>query len=167
MGFSVTVVPALKVNGEAVSSTAIRKALARGDMKKVYNMAGRLFSLRGRVTTGAGRGVELGFPTANLKTEPGQAMPADGVYATRAYIDGKGCQSMTNIGTSPTFGDGERRAEVYILDYHGDLYGQELKLDIVERLRDEQKFDTIEALKKQMAEDVKHGKSILDSEERN
>ncbi len=164
MNFSVTVVPAVIIDGEVVSSTAIRKALANGDMKKVRSLTGRSFNLHGRVVSGAGRGVALGFPTANLNITPEQALPADGVYACWAYIDGQAYQSMTNIGQNPTFGDRKRAVEVYVADYHGDLYGRELKLDIMERLRDEKKFDTVAELKEQMAEDVKHGKAILNSE---
>jgi len=163
MDFSVTVVPPAEINGEVVSSTAIRKVLARGDMKKVYALAGRPFSLHGPVVTGTGRGVELGFPTANLNIDPGQAIPADGVYASRAYIDGKVYQSMTNIGKNPTFGGSGRTVEVYVLDYHSDLYGRELRIDIMERLRGEKRFNTAEELKKQIAEDVEQGKAILNS----
>jgi riboflavin kinase/FMN adenylyltransferase len=164
MGFTVTVVPAVMINGEVVSSTAIRKALADGDMKKVRSLAGRPFSLHGQVVTGAGRGVALGFPTANLDIAPEQAIPADGVYATWAYIDGRTYPSMTNIGQNPTFNDRERAAEVYVVDYQSDLYGHELEIDFVERLRDEKKFNTVAELKKQIDEDVKRGKAILNSE---
>lgn len=163
MDFSVTVIPPIMVNGEMVSSTAIRQALADGDMKRVVNLIGRPFSLHGRVITGSGRGVGLGFPTANLDVNSEQAMPADGVYAAWAFIDGKAYQSMTNIGQRPTFGNGERTVEVYVLNYHSDLYGRELTIDIIERLRGEKKFDTVEELKKQMTEDVKQGRAILDS----
>ena len=163
MDFSVTVIPQVVINGEAVSSTAIRNALAEGDMERVHNMIGRPFSLHGCVIPGEGRGKELGFPTANLEINSEQALPADGVYATRAYIDGKAYQSMTNIGQRPTFGGGERVVEVYIPDYHGDLYGCELKIDVVERLRSEKQFDTANELKKQLAEDIKQGRTILNS----
>jgi len=161
MGFTVEIVPPVKINGEVVSSTAIREALAKGDMKKVERMIGRPFSLSGPVVTGAGRGVTLGFPTANLNVSPEQAVPADGVYATRAYIDGKSYPSLTYIGSSPTFGGKERRIEVYVLDYNGTLYGRELKIDIMERLRGDVKFKSTEELKQQIAEDVKKGKIIL------
>jgi riboflavin kinase/FMN adenylyltransferase len=161
MGFSVTVVPPMIIDGEVVSSTAIRNALASGDMKRVRKLFGRPFRLHGRVITGARRGVELGFPTANMDINPQQALPAEGVYVSQAYIDGGTYAAMTNIGQRPTFGGGERLVEVYLLDYHGDLYGQELAIDIIERLRDEKKFDTPEQLKKQIAEDVKQGKAIL------
>ena len=163
MNFSVTVIPPVRMKGEVVSSTAIRNALADGDMQRVTNLIGRFFSLQGGVTVGVGRGTELGFPTANLEIDPKQALPSEGVYATWSYIDGKTYQSMTSIGRRPTFGGNERTIETYILDYHGNLYGRQLKIDIVERLRDEKRFDTVEELKKQIAEDVKQGITILDS----
>ena len=163
MNFSVTVVSPIMINGKVVSSTAIRKALADGNMQKVHSLVGRLFSLRGRVVTGAGRGVEIGFPTANLDINAGQALPADGVYATRAYVGDKIYQSVSNIGRRPTFDGKERTVEVYILDYHGDLYGRELKIDVIERLRGEERFSTVAELKKQMVEDVKQGRAILNS----
>jgi len=167
MSFTVTVVPPLIINGEVVSSTAIRNALANGDVKRVQKLSGYFFSLHGRVVTGSGRGIELGFPTANLAVNSGQALPADGVYATWVYINDKAYPSMTNIGQCPTFGDSERTVEVYVLDYQGDLYEHEMKIDIIERLRDEKKFDNAEELKKQIAEDVKQGRVILDSQGRN
>jgi len=163
MDFSVTVIPPQRVNGQVVSSTAIRNALTDGDMKKVTNLIGRSFSLQGRITTGAGRGVGLGFPTANLEIDPKQALPAEGIYATRSYTDGKAYQSVTSIGRRPTFGSNERTVETYILNYQGNLYEHELKIDIVERLRDEKRFDTVDELKKQIAEDVKQGITILGS----
>jgi len=166
MNFSVTVIPPVMINGELVSSTAIRNSLANGDMKRVLTLVGRPFSLNGRVTSGAGRGVELGFPTANLDIDPGQALPAEGVYATWAHIDGQAYQSMTNIGQQPTFGGSQRIVEVYILDYHSNLYGRELKIDIMERLRGEKQFDTAAELKKQITEDIKRGRAILNSQGR-
>jgi len=163
MDFSVTMIPPLVINGEVVSSTTIRNALAEGDMKRVHNLIGRPFSLQGQVIAGAGRGVELGFPTANLKVDTQQALPPDGVYATWAYIDGNAYQSMTNIGKRPTFGGGERAVEVYVLDYRDDLYGHELRIDIIERLRSEERFDSADELRKQVAEDVRQGRAILSS----
>jgi riboflavin kinase/FMN adenylyltransferase len=161
MGFSVTVVPPVIINGEVVSSTAIRKALALGDMKRVQSLIGRPFRLHGRVMAGAQRGTGLGFPTANLALSPKQALPAEGVYASQAHLDDQAYPAMTNIGQRPTFGESQRVVEVYLLDYHSDLYGQELVVDIIERLRNEIKFDSPEQLKKQIAEDVKQGKAIL------
>jgi len=161
MGFSVTVVPPVMIDGEIVSSTAIRKALSDGDVHRVRRLVGRGFSLRGPVVAGAGRGVALGFPTANLDFGPGQALPADGVYASWVSIKGKIFPAMTNIGTNPTFGDKRRAVEVYVVDYRGDLYGSEIQVEFVERLREEKRFDNAEELKKQMAEDVKKGISLL------
>ena len=163
LDFSVTIVSPLTLNGEVVSSTAIRKALADGDMEKYNSLTGHPFSLHGRVITGAGRGEELGFPTANLDVSLGQAMPPDGVYAGLAHINGKVHQSMTNIGRNPTFGKNERTIESFLLDYSGDLYGHELSVDFISRLRDEIKFKNIEELKKQVTEDVRQGKIILDA----
>jgi riboflavin kinase/FMN adenylyltransferase len=161
MGFTVMLIPPIIINGEVVSSTAIRNALTEGDMKRVYKLAGRYFNIQGRVVPGTHRGVQLGFPTANLEPDPTQGLPTDGVYATWAYIDNKAYPSMTNIGRRPSFGEKQRTVEVYVLDYQGDLYGQELGIDIVERLRDEIKFDNAEELKKQIAKDVEQGRAIL------
>jgi len=163
MNFSITTVPPITINGKVVSSTAIRNTLADGDMKRVHSLIGRPFSLHGHVISGVGRGINLGFPTANLEINPKQALPMDGIYATCAYIDNKVYHSMTNIGKRPTFGDNERTVEVYVLDYQGNLYGHELKIDVMERLRDEKHFDTTEELKKQITEDVKQGRAILSS----
>ncbi len=163
MDFSVTVISPMMINGEVVSSTAIRNAVADGDMEKVHKLAGRYFSLHGRVVPGVGRGIELGFPTANLDLDPEQALPAEGVYATWTYIGDKAYQSVTNIGRRPTFGENERTVEVCVLDYQGDLYGHELRIEILERLRGEKKFDTAEELKKQITEDIKQGRTILNS----
>ncbi len=163
MGFRVTAVSPAKINGEIVSSTAIRQALAQGDMKKVRDLAGRPFGLHGRVVAGDGRGEELGFPTANLDVEPGQALPADGVYAVRAYIGEKVRPAVAYIGKKPTFGGNKRGVEVYVLDYHNSLRGQDLKVDIMERLRGERRFGAVEELKKQIADDVERGRAILDA----
>jgi riboflavin kinase/FMN adenylyltransferase len=167
MGFSLIVVPPIIIDGEVVSSTAIRNALAEGDMNRVQNLIGRPFRLHGSVIPGAGRGMDLGFPTANLDIDTEQALPAEGVYATWTYIDNKACQSVTNIGYRPTFGDSDRTVEVYLLDYHSDLYEHELKIDIVERLRGEKKFNTVEELKKQLTKDVEQGRTILNSRGKN
>jgi riboflavin kinase/FMN adenylyltransferase len=163
MDFSVTVVPPLEINGEVVSSTAIRKALADGDMGRVHELTGRYYSLRGRVVTGAGRGEGIGFPTANLHVSPGQAIPPDGVYASLAHFNGKTYQSMTNIGCNPTFGENERTVESFLIDYHGDLYDHKLSVDFVVRLRNEKKFKNAGELKRQLAEDIRQGKTVFDS----
>lgn len=161
MGFTITVVTPRRVNREIVSSTAIRRALAEGNMPKVTSLLGRPFSLQGKVTTGDRRGTGLGFPTANIAVDSKQAIPPDGVYATWAYIGSQQYQAMTNIGTRPTFGNNERTIESFILNYDQNLYGQELKIEIIERLRGEKQFNSIDELKKQITEDVKQGQQIL------
>jgi len=166
MNFSLTVVPLITKNSEVISSTTIRDALAEGAMRKVHDLLGRHFSLEGRVIAGSGRGTELGFPTANLDIDPAQAIPADGIYATWAYIDDQPHQSVTHIGNRPTFGETERTLEVHILDYDGELYRCKLKIDIIERLRSEQKFDTAEKLTEQIIEDVRGARAILNHSSR-
>lgn len=161
MDFTVTVVPPKIIKGEIISSTSIRKALAVGDMKKVRTLSGHLFSLAGPVVTGFGRGKGLGFPTANLDVDAKQALPPDGVYATIAHIDDRVYQALSNIGVRPTFDNGPRSIEVFLLDYQGNLYGKDMKIEIVERLRPETKFTNPEELKKQINEDIRRGKEIL------
>jgi riboflavin kinase/FMN adenylyltransferase len=163
MDFSVTIISPAVIDNEVVSSTAIRDSLADGDMKKAFKLTGRPFSLNGNIISGEGRGAKLGFPTANLDINHQQALPADGVYATWAYIDNQAYPSMTNIGRRPTFPGSERTVEVLLLDYHNNLYGRELKIDIIERLRSEIQFDTANELKKQIAKDIKRGRAILNA----
>jgi riboflavin kinase/FMN adenylyltransferase len=163
MGFDVTVVPPLIIDNEVVSSTTIRKAMADGDMEKYRKFTGRSFNLHGKVVAGSGRGGGLGFPTANLHVSDGQAVPPDGVYAGWAHINGEVYQTMTNVGLCPTFSDKERTIEAYLLDYSGDLYGHELTVDFIAKLRDEKKFDTEDELKAQVAADIISGKEILKS----
>jgi riboflavin kinase/FMN adenylyltransferase len=162
MGFSVTVVEFKNLSGEVVSSTAIRQNLAKGAIMNVSRMLGRTFSLQGVVTRGDGRGKTLGFPTANIEVDSVQSLLPDGVYATRVYIGDTSYPSVTNIGRRPTFGTNDRNVEIHVIDYQGDLYGSELKLDIVDLLRGEKKFDSVDELKQQITEDIEAAKSILD-----
>jgi riboflavin kinase / FMN adenylyltransferase len=164
MGFTVTVVPPVRVNGDVVSSTAIRLAMVDGDMEKVRRMMGRPFSLHGRVIHGKGRGTSLGFPTVNLDILRGQALPSDGVYATRAYVDNRTYPSVTNVGTNPTFGTNERTIESYLIDYHNSLYEHEVKIDFIHKLRGEVRFESAEELVKQIYEDIRQTKAILNYE---
>ena len=167
MGFCVIVIAPKIINGEVASSTAIRQALAEGNMEKVTRLMGRPFSLRGKVARGEHRGTGLGFPTVNLSIDAKMALPPDGVYATWANIDGQEYQAMTNIGRRPTFGDNnERTIESFIINYNYDVYGKEVKIEIIQRLREEKAFDNVEELKKQIAEDVKRGTAILNTQGR-
>jgi riboflavin kinase/FMN adenylyltransferase len=161
MEFSVEVIPPFTINGEVVSSTLIRQALAQGDMKKVERLMGRYFYLGGKVITSDKRGRVLGFPTANLDIKPQQALPGNGIYATIAQVDGKQFSSATNIGIRPTFGEGGKTVETHLLNYKGDLYGKDMKLEFVQKLRDEQRFPSSEELKVQIEKDVREVEAIL------
>jgi riboflavin kinase/FMN adenylyltransferase len=165
MNFNFFAIPPLEIDGEIVSSTAIREAMVAGDMPRVRKLAGHYFSLHGKVVPGTGQGEGLGFPTANLNVNKGQALPPDGVYASWAHINGNTYESMTNVGLCPTFEHEKRTIEAYILDYSGDLYGSDLSVDLVGKLRDEEKFSSIKDLKEQIARDIKAGKSVLESME--
>ncbi len=161
LDFRVEVVKPARLGGDIISSSAIRKLLAAGDINKVEEMLGRRFSLEGKVVAGDRRGHTLGFPTANIKTQPEQAMPGDGIYATIARRGRQRLNSVTNIGVRPTFDGLKRLVETYILDFDGDLYGKRLSVDLVARLRDEMKFQNVEELKDQMGKDVQWAREIL------
>ena len=130
------------IDGEVVSSTVIRQALSSGDVKKVTRLLGRPFVLHGRIVHGDERGKELGFPTANLTFSRGQALPEDGVYVTKAYLGGQPHPSVTNIGKRPTFGENRRTVEVYLIGFSGEIYGENLRIELVDRLRDEKRFSS-------------------------
>ncbi|MDH4291002.1 MAG: bifunctional riboflavin kinase/FAD synthetase [Dehalococcoidia bacterium] len=161
MKFTVEVIPSYTINGEVVSSTLIRQALVQGDMKRVEKLMGRHFYLRGKVTTSAKRGRLLGFPTANLDIKPQQALPDNSIYATITQVDGKQFPSATNIGSRPTFGEGKRMVETHLLNYRGNLYGKEIRVEFVRKLRDEQRFASAEELKVQIEKDVREVEAVL------
>ena len=161
LGFTVEVVEPLISSGSLVSSTAIREALSRGDMGATSKLLGRYFRLSGPVIGGMERGHVLGFPTANIAVDSDQALPIDGVYATLGYIGDRVCKSVTNIGIRPTFGEGERTIEVFLIDFAGDIYGEKLAVELVERLRGEMKFADAKELSAQISRDVEQARSIL------
>jgi riboflavin kinase/FMN adenylyltransferase len=161
MDFTVEVVPAFEINGEVVSSTRIRQALRQGDMKKIKELMGRHFYLKGKVITSAKRGRTLGFPTANLDVEPQQALPGDGIYATITQVDGRWFPSATNVGTRPTFGEGKKMVETYLLDFSGDLYNRQIRVEFVQKVRDERRFPSPQELKRRMEKDVQEVEEIL------
>jgi len=161
MKFGVEIIPPYTVNGEVVSSTLIRQALAQGDMQKVRRLMGHYFCLRGKTITSDKRGRILGFPTANLDVKPQQASPGNGVYATLTYVDGKRFSSATNIGIRPTFGGTKKLLETHLLNYDGDLHDREIKVEFVRKLRDEQRFPSSEELRAQIARDVQEVEAIF------
>ena len=161
MGFSVKVVDILMDGDTPVRSTTIRHKLAEGDVATAASLLGRNFSLIGVVVSGEKRGRTLGFPTANLEVPPSMAIPADGIYATWIHLPDGRHMAATSIGTRPTFDNGNRTVEAFVLDFDGDLYDKELRLEFVERLRPEEKFDTVEALVEQINEDVAQTRAVL------
>jgi riboflavin kinase/FMN adenylyltransferase len=161
MQFSVEALRPFTINGEVVSSSLIRQALAQGDVRRVEMLMGRYFYLRGKVITCDKRGRVLGFPTANLDIKPQQALPANGIYATIAQVHGKQFPSATNIGIRPTFGEGGKTVETHLIQYEGDLYGKEMSVEFVQRLRDEQRFPSSEDLRIQIVEDIREAEVVL------
>jgi riboflavin kinase/FMN adenylyltransferase len=161
LGFTVEGVSPYTIDGQVVSSTAIRNALARGDVAEVARMLGRRFTLSGPVVTTSRRGASLGFPTANLRFDPGRALPRNGVYATIATLPYGQYGSVTNIGHRPTFGHTERVVETHLIGFRGDLYGATLNVGFVTRLRDEIAFENADALVAQMHHDVEAARNIL------
>jgi riboflavin kinase / FMN adenylyltransferase len=160
-GFSVEAVSLLKLDGQPVSSSSIREAVAAGDLEWPTLALGRRYVLDGVVTTGAGRGKGLGFPTANLAVPPRMLLPAEGVYAGRAYLGDGSVPAAINIGTNPTFGGEPLHAEAFLLDFDRDLIGQPLALEFWERLRDETRFDSSEDLTRQIKEDVERTRALV------
>ena len=144
------------VNDVAVSSSAVRRALSAGDVETAESLLGYRYNVCGVVEHGAALGRALGFPTANIAIDnPMMLIPADGVYEVVVTVDGKEYQAVMNIGVKPTVAtSGERTMEAHLIDYSGDLYGQLVKVEFVRRLRGEQVFDNINALRFQIEVDV-------------
>jgi riboflavin kinase / FMN adenylyltransferase len=160
-GFAVDAVGPVTVGEAQVSSSAVRRLVAAGDVRRARTLLGRPFALRGRVVRGEQRGRTLGFPTANLHHRPGVLLPADGVYAVRATLDGGMRPAVLNVGVRPTFGVLRRTVEAYVLDFDGDLYGRWLSLQLIERLRGEQRFSGPDALRDAIAADVARARDVL------
>lgn len=156
-GAHVHVVPPVSVDGLTVSSTKIRELVLEGKVDQAARLLGRSFDLSGEIVQGAGRGRTLGFPTANLRTA-NELLPAMGVYASRMVLpDGRSVAGATNVGLNPTFTGGAGAPlmiETYLLDFRGDLYGQRVRLELVQRLRPEQKFPSVDVLREQIRRDV-------------
>jgi len=153
--FHVHGMAALALDGAVVSSTRIRAAIQSADFDAVTQMLGRPYAISGTVVAGDRLGHQLGFPTANLDVT-GLVLPQNGVYVARATVAGATYHAVLNIGTRPTVDSGkhERRFEVHVLDFERELYGTELEVEFVARLRDEMKFSSLDALKAQIAADV-------------
>lgn len=163
LGFSVEVVPLLSDNSQdKVSSTEVRAALEAGAVDRVGDLLGRRYSLHGPVVVGFERGRSIGFATANVAVGNDRSIPAPGVYATIARLGTRRVPSVTNIGTRPTFDDGGALSiECHIIDFDEDIYGADLRVEFVQRLRGERKFDGIDALVEQIGRDRDAARELL------
>jgi riboflavin kinase/FMN adenylyltransferase len=159
-GFDVEVVGPIRVDGHDVSSSAVRRTIAAGDVVLAATLLGRPHRLGGRVVRGRQRGATIGFPTANVKVRVGMA-PPDGVYAVRVQHRDVWYDAVANIGTNPTFGAAPRTLEAHIFDFSEDLYGERVSVAFVERLRGEITFPSVEALVAQIGRDAEQARSIL------
>jgi riboflavin kinase / FMN adenylyltransferase len=156
-GIGLIVVSPVRVDGVEVSSSRVRAALLAGDVAAATQMLGRLYRLQGTVGVGQRRGRTLGFPTANL-TETETLVPGDGVYAVLAHVQGAAWPAAANVGPNPTFGEHAPKVEVHLIGYQGDLYGQPLEVDFVQRLRDTRPFAGVEDLTAQLRRDVEQAR---------
>jgi riboflavin kinase/FMN adenylyltransferase len=160
--FTVHGLAAVSLDGKAVSSTRVREAIVAGDLDSASQMLARPYSLAGAVVQGDGLGRKLGFPTANLDVSA-LVLPPKGVYAALAELGGSSLRAVVNIGMRPTLQNPnpQLRVEAHLLDFEGDLYGHELEITFVEKLRDEKKFDSLEALQSQIAKDIQNARTIF------
>jgi len=166
LGYSVEVVSALSDESGVISSTEIRKLVAVGKMREAASLLGHPYQLQGLVSVGDRRGRTIGFPTANLDYAREKVMPAGGIYACWAHLGDEVFKAAVNIGTNPTFTPDKQslNVEAYLLDFDRDIYGEIVQLDFVERLRDELKYTTVDALIKQIELDVEQTREILGAE---
>jgi riboflavin kinase/FMN adenylyltransferase len=161
-GLSAEAVPLVEVDGRTVSSTSIRDALGEGDLSWPLVAMGRRFVLDGQVVTGHGRGKGLGYPTANLQTWPRLLLPGQGIYAGVAEHGGRRYRTALDVGTNPTFGVEPLHVEAFLLDYEGDdLPGEPLSIEFWARLRDEERYDDIEALVAAIEDDVDRTRDLV------
>lgn len=163
LGFDLEVLPPVEIDGQVISSSQARTFLQNGDMEKTARLLGRFYRINGKVVHGDGRGQTIGIPTANLTLWSEQILPTNGVYACRAQVDDQQYEAAVNIGIRPTF-DGRSpllQVEAHLLDFEGDLYGKNINLDFVTRLRGEKRFPSVEALVDQIQEDINQTRKVL------
>lgn len=161
-GFGVGVVGAVRDDGQPISSTLIRTAVAHGDLDSAARWLGRPYGIRGRVVEGAGRGRTIGVPTLNLAPpDPRKLLPPDGVYAVWVDVRGKRYGGMMNQGPRPTFGETARALEAHLFDFSGELYGETVQVEWVRRLRDVQAFPSRDALVAQLERDRQSARASL------
>jgi riboflavin kinase/FMN adenylyltransferase len=153
-GFEVDGIPAVTIDGEVISSTAIRLAVKSGDLAFAEKALGRPYAVFGQVVRGSGKGHQIGFPTANIDTA-GYQLPPDGVYAVRVILGDKSFDGIANLGFRPTVSQGHQRVlEVHLFDFGGDLYGMDVEVEFLRFLRGEKKFASVDELRDQIARDI-------------
>lgn len=161
-GFGVEIVAKVEDGDGVVSSSAIRKALEQGDLAAATRGLGRNYSVSGQVISGQRLGRALGVPTANIALPPTSRL-AHGIYAVVARVEGRAFSAVASFGTRPTIDDGPPLLEVHLLDFDGDLYGREMEVEFIERIRDELKFDSIPLMVAEMERDKERARAILES----
>ena len=159
-GFSVSVVEPVLYGGEPVSSTRVREAVERGDVTLAQTLLKRRYTLSGKVVKNQRIGRRIGFPTANIDADPKRVIPADGVYATYAFVGGAAYRAVTNVGTNPTVHGTALTIETHLIDFDGDIYGETLTVAFRKRLRGEATFDSLDALKEQIRLDVSEAAAL-------
>ncbi len=161
LGLGCDIIPKVELDGVTVSSTYIRGLVEAGDMERAARFLGHPYAVRGTVCHGYGIGKARLFPTANLALDEHAILPTFGVYATRVYVDGCEYAGVTNVGVRPTVGTGgEVSVETYVLDFAGDLYGKELRVEFLKFLRGEQRFETTEALHERIERDIAAAREV-------
>ena len=160
-GFTIISTPVVTIYGTQVRSSAIRAAIASGGVDLASRMLGRPFEVDGEVVPGDARGRTIGIPTANIAMPPGFVRPAGGVYAVRCTVDGTDYDGVCNVGTRPTFGGGPEIIEVHLLDADIELYGRTMRVAFIDRIRSEQRFDSVDSLIAQIENDIDHARVIL------
>ncbi|HZI17961.1 MAG TPA: bifunctional riboflavin kinase/FAD synthetase [Pyrinomonadaceae bacterium] len=161
LGFFADEVPEVRLRGQRISSSRVRRLLAEGRVNLARRMLGRPYGVEGRVVRGAERGRTLGFPTANLQPQ-NRVIPRRGVYVTATLIEGSWRRSVTNVGSRPTFeSEAEPSVETYVMDWRGDLYGDVVRVRFLRRLRDERRFASIEELKAQIERDAARARNYF------
>ena len=151
----------VKIDGDVVSSTRIRKLLQAGHVKAATQCLGRPYRLSEQVIPGENRGTQLGWPTANLRIAPQRVIPADGIYATMAYVQGEWLSSVSYIGNRPTFVEGERLLEVHLFDQDRSLYGEQIQVSFIDFIRGDKQFPNADELRCQIAHDAAQARTIL------
>lgn len=149
-GYGVSVIPEIRINGNTVSSTLVRQIIDDGRIEEYKDYTGRLYCIDGKVVQGRHLGRRIGFPTVNLSLDSSEAFPGNGVYITLTTVDHQKYHSITNVGNKPTVGEFAKNAETHIFEFDGDLYGRDVRIEFIKRLRPERKFDSLDDLQQEI-----------------